>query len=138
MTEQAAPNNPVFLALVQQYQFMGLIHLGKMVHPESQKTERNLEAARASIEILGMLEEKTKGNLTSEEDRFLHQVLTNLRLNFVDEADRKEETPTDEKREEGKPKEGKPGEGEAGEGKPGENQQAGEQPAEEQPGDKDS
>ena len=128
MAEQAGPNNPVFLALVQQYQLMGLIHLGKMVHPESQKTEKNLEAARASIDILGMLEEKTKGNLSSEEDRFLQQVLTNLRLNFVDEAEHKEETPTDEKKEEGKP-----GEGTAGEGEPG-----AEQPAEEQPGDKDS
>jgi hypothetical protein len=123
MAEQLGANNPVFLALVQQYQFMGLIHLGKMVHPESQKTERNIEAARATIDILGMLDEKTKGNLTAEEDRFLQQVLTNLRLNFVDEAERKEETTTDEKKEEGKPEEGKPGE---------------EQPAAEQPGDKDS
>ena len=133
MTEQGGPNNPVFLALVQQYQLMGLIHLGKMVHPESQKTEMNLEAARASIDILGMLEEKTKGNLTSEEDRFLQQVLTNLRLNFVDEAERKEETSTDEKKEEGRPEEGQ-----SGEGKPGEEEPAGDQPAEEQPGDKDS
>lgn len=123
MTEQGGTNNPVFLALVQQYQLMGLIHLGKMIHPESQKTERNLEAARASIEILGMLEEKTKGNRTTEEDRFLQQVLTNLRLNFVDEADRKEETATDEKKEEEKPDEAKPAE---------------EQPADGQSGDKDS
>ena len=118
MTEQGDPNNPVLLALIQQYQLMGLIHLGKMVHPESQKSERNIEAARATIEILGMIEEKTKGNLTSEEDRFLQQVLTNLRLNFVDESDRKEETTTDEKKEEEKPEEGKP--------------------ADEQPGDKNS
>jgi hypothetical protein len=85
-----------------------------MVHPESQKTERNLEAAKMAIEVLGMLQEKTKGNLSEEEDRFLQQVLTNLRLNFVDESNRKEEAASDDKTEEDKP-EARPEEGRSGE-----------------------
>lgn len=103
MSEQEVHADQVFLALIQQYQFMALIHMGKMVHPESQQTERNLIAAKAAIDILGMLEAKTKGNLSKEEDGFLQQVLTNLRLNYVDEAKREEETPKDEEKEEEKP-----------------------------------
>jgi len=113
MSEQGSAASPIFLGLVQQYQFMALIHLGKMIHPESQKLERNLEAAKATIDILGTLEQKTKGNLAPEEDRFLQQVLTNLRLNYVDESKRKEET-TDEKSEEGRAEERGTSEGESG------------------------
>ncbi len=100
MPNEAGQSNPLFLGLVQQHQLMALIHLGKMVHPESQKTERNLEAAKVSIDLLGMLEEKTKGNLSHEEDQFLKQVSTNLRLNFVDEAQNKGGTDQDEQKEE--------------------------------------
>ncbi|MBD3160699.1 MAG: DUF1844 domain-containing protein [Candidatus Eisenbacteria bacterium] len=88
MTEQAATNEQ-FLGLVQRFQLEAWLFMGKMVHPESQKVERNLPAAKHVIDTLGMIEEKTKGNLSSEEERFLQQVVTTLRLNFVDEANRK-------------------------------------------------
>ena len=90
MPEERATNEH-FLALVQRFQIEAWLFLGKMVHPESQEVERNLGAAKHVIDSLGMLEEKTKGNLSSEEERFLKQVVTTLRLNFVDESNRKPE-----------------------------------------------
>jgi hypothetical protein len=93
MTEERYPDSDLFLGLVSQYQYLALIHLGKMVAPGAEKTERNLEAAKAMIDMLGMLESRTKGNLSSEEDRFLQQVVTNLRLNFIDESARPDESP---------------------------------------------
>jgi hypothetical protein len=47
-------------------------------------SEPNLEGARQMIEILALLEEKTKGNLTAEERTVLDQILYELRLRFVD------------------------------------------------------
>ncbi len=61
------------------------IHFGDMPDPNGNTlSEPNLEGARQMIEILALLEEKTKGNLTAEERTVLDQVLYELRLRFVD------------------------------------------------------
>ena len=61
------------------------IHLGDVPEPGGDRLpEPNLEGARQMIEILALLEEKTKGNLTAEERQVLEQVLYELRLRFVD------------------------------------------------------
>lgn len=52
--------------------------------PEAQSV--NLELARHTIDILGMLQEKTKGNLTEEEERLLSGMLYELRLKFVEKS----------------------------------------------------
>ncbi len=59
------------------------VHLGDAPHPESQKTEVNLVLAQQTIDLLGMLQEKTRGNLTPEEERFLQTLLSDLRLRYV-------------------------------------------------------
>ena len=60
------------------------IHFGDMSEPgEAAPSEPNLEGARQMIEILALLEEKTKGNLTIEERQVLEQVLYELRLRYV-------------------------------------------------------
>jgi len=82
----------LFGFFVMQHQMTAMVYLGKMVHPETGKIERNLEGARFSIDLLGMLEEKTRGNLTAEESRLLEQTLTNLRLNYMDEVRREKES----------------------------------------------
>ncbi|MDM7914606.1 MAG: DUF1844 domain-containing protein [Candidatus Eisenbacteria bacterium] len=89
--ETAASSSELFHYFVAQQQFTAMIYMGKIAHPESGKNERNLDAARFVIDILGMLEEKTRGNLSEDENRYLAHVLTNLRLNFVDEAGRPDE-----------------------------------------------
>ena len=67
------------------------IHFGDLPDPSSgQQAEPNLEAASQMIEILAMLEQKTRGNLTLEERQLLEQVLYELRMRFVDaQGDRK-------------------------------------------------
>ena len=56
------------------------VHLGDAADPESGETQPpNLEGARQMIDILGMLEEKTRGNLTAEERQMLEQGLYELR-----------------------------------------------------------
>ena len=62
--------------------------LGKIPDPVSGKTQKNLEMANNIIEILIMLEEKTKGNLTEEEARLLKTTITDLQLNYVDEKEK--------------------------------------------------
>ena len=63
-----------------------LVHLGDMSHPEAGHTAENLLLARQTIDILAMLEEKTRGNLTAEEARFLRDLLADLRLRFVERS----------------------------------------------------
>ena len=61
------------------------IHFGDLPDPESgQPVEVNLGGAAQMIEILALLEQKTKGNLTAEERSILEQVLYELRMRFVD------------------------------------------------------
>ncbi len=59
------------------------VHLGDAPHPESGDSGANLVLAKQTIDILGMLQEKTKGNLTAEEARFLENLLLDLRLRYV-------------------------------------------------------
>jgi hypothetical protein len=60
------------------------IHFGDVPDPSGATTSTpNLDGARQMIDILALLEEKTKGNLTAEERQVLEQVLYELRLRFV-------------------------------------------------------
>lgn len=63
-----------------------LVHLGEEPNPETQKTEVDLALAKQNIDILGLLEEKTKGNLTGEEERLLAQALFDLRMRYVERS----------------------------------------------------
>lgn len=61
------------------------VQFGDVTDPSSGKPAApNLEAAGQMIDMLALLEEKTKGNLTPDEDRFLKQVLYELRLRFIE------------------------------------------------------
>jgi hypothetical protein len=62
-----------------------LVHLGDAPHPETGKPgQKNLALAQQSIEILGMLEQKTKGNLSPEEAKLIDQLLLDLKLRYVE------------------------------------------------------
>ncbi|HZI02906.1 MAG TPA: DUF1844 domain-containing protein [Archangium sp.] len=65
-----------------------LIHLGEAPNPETGKAERDLILARQSIELLGMLHDKTSGNLTPEEKQLFDNLLADLRLRFVEASKR--------------------------------------------------
>jgi Domain of unknown function (DUF1844) len=60
-----------------------LVHLGEVPHPEGAGVEPNFPIAKQTIDILGMLREKTRGNLTHEEAQLLDQLLYDLRMKYV-------------------------------------------------------
>ncbi|MCX6825939.1 MAG: DUF1844 domain-containing protein [candidate division Zixibacteria bacterium] len=98
MTESNMKMDMNFFQLVFSLQLAAFQQMGKTVSPISGKIERNLEQARASIDMLAMLAEKTKGNLSEEEDKFLNSLLYELRMNFLDESNKKEpESKTEQK-----------------------------------------
>jgi Domain of unknown function (DUF1844) len=76
----------LFLQLVLGLQQAAMAGLGKLMNPMTGKIERNLEAAKNTIDTLGAIEARTRGNLEPDEQRVLAQVLTDLRLNYVDEV----------------------------------------------------
>lgn len=72
-----------FLSFVFSLGSSVLMYLGEAPNPETGQVEKNLPLARETIDVLALLQEKTKGNLTPEEDRFLGSLLYDLRLRFV-------------------------------------------------------
>jgi hypothetical protein len=64
------------------------MHLGDIPNPMTQQREKDLPAAKQMIDLLGILEGKTKGNLASDEERLLRQLLLDLRLRYVRETGR--------------------------------------------------
>jgi len=75
----------LFLQLILGLQESGMMALGKLMNPLSRKIETHLEAARDTIDTLAALEARTQGNLEPDEARVLQQVLTELRMNYLDE-----------------------------------------------------
>jgi Domain of unknown function (DUF1844) len=74
-----------FVAFVLSLAHTAAVHFGDIPDPVSgQKAEANLPAAQQMIDILALIEEKTRGNLTVEERQLLEQVLFELRLHFVE------------------------------------------------------
>lgn len=74
----------LFAQLVVQQSNMAMLLLGKVPHPQTGEKIRDIEAARLFIDQLEMLEAKTKGNLSKEEEQLLKQSLMSLRMAFVD------------------------------------------------------
>jgi hypothetical protein len=61
------------------------VHLGLIEDPATGKKDKNLSLAKQTIDILGMLEEKTSGNLSKEEENMLKNILYDLRILYVKE-----------------------------------------------------
>ncbi len=103
-----------FFSLVSMFATSAYQSMGKIANPMTGKVERNLESAQGMIDILIMLKNKTKGNLTEEETKILASSITDLQLNFVKEKDKpepeKKEEPKEEAKEEKKKEEEKGGE----------------------------
>lgn len=60
-----------------------MMALGELPHPVTQERQEDLEQARYLIDILGMLQTKTQGNLTAEEGQLLEGLLYELRMKYV-------------------------------------------------------
>jgi len=75
-----------FATFILSLSHSALMHLGEAPDPETNKLEVSLPLAKQNIDLLGLLEEKTKGNLTGDEERLLAQVLFDLRMRFVEKS----------------------------------------------------
>jgi len=74
----------LFTGMVLQQTQMALMLLGRLAHPETGETVRDIDGARLMIDQIEMLEAKTRGNLSEAEARLLKQNLTALRMAFVE------------------------------------------------------
>jgi hypothetical protein len=87
MSDQQDRSHLSFTAFVVSLARTAAIHFGDVPDPSSgQAGELDLEGAAQMIDILALLDQKTRGNLTAEERQVLEQVLYELRLRFVDAA----------------------------------------------------
>ena len=89
-----------FIQLVLMFQTAAMQQMGKLQNPITQKIERDLDQARFSIDMLEMLQSKTKNNLSENEKKFLEHTLFELRMNYVDEMSKEEQ----KKKQENSPK----------------------------------
>jgi hypothetical protein len=88
--EQEASSRPPidFPSYILSYYTQGLVLLGEVPNPYTNKKEEDVEAARHTIDILSMLEQKTKGNLSGEEQQLLETVIYELRMKFMAKTNR--------------------------------------------------
>lgn len=84
-------HSALFAHLVMQQVNMSLMFMGRLENPETGKADtKDLDAAKMFIDMLEMLETKTKGNRTPQEEVLLKQSLMNVRMAFVESVDAKQ------------------------------------------------
>jgi hypothetical protein len=87
---KAAPAGTAGLPAVDFHTFVlslgssALLHLGELEHPDVGAPQKDLPLAKHTIDILVMLEEKTRGNLTPAEEKLIGSLLYDLRLRYVE------------------------------------------------------
>lgn len=78
--------DPVFAEIVNMIVMQALVALGGMTTPDGQHIPPDLNLARHHIDVLALLAEKTKGNLTDEEQKLLDSALYEMQMRFVQAA----------------------------------------------------
>lgn len=85
---EAAPEGELpevdFSTFVLSLAHSALVHLGVAPGIDGERAERNLTLAKQTIDVVAILAEKTKGNLTGQEERLMEQLLYDLRLQYVE------------------------------------------------------
>ncbi len=97
-------NTILFTQLVYMFHTAAMQQMGKVKNPLTDKVERDLQQAQISIDMLDMLREKTRGNLSSEEERLVQTLLRELKLNYVDEINKEQRPPSQDQSQQGPPK----------------------------------
>jgi hypothetical protein len=77
--------------LTEMFRFQAWVAMGKVTNPMTGEVERDLGSARAAIDLLAELETKTEGNRSGDETKILQGVLTELRMNYLDEMKKPDE-----------------------------------------------
>jgi len=93
--EDLTRHDAVLLSLVAMFQDAGMRQLGKLAHPLTGKPERDLDSARATIEVLEMLQAKCRANTPPAVMRVLDTAIFELQMNWLDESKRAPEVPAD-------------------------------------------
>ena len=94
--------NQLFITLVSSLSSQAWIQMGKIKNPVSDEIEKNLDAASMTIDMLSMIQEKTKNNLDEYESKLLDQSLKDLKMNFVFEKNSSTNQDSEPKKEEKK------------------------------------
>ena len=81
-------HDQLFIQLLYLMHHTAMQELGKIANPVTGEVKRDLEKAQQAVDMLEMLEEKTKGNLSEELEKTQAMMLSELRLNFVDEENK--------------------------------------------------
>lgn len=93
----------LFQHLVVMFQTLALQQMGKLTSPITGKVERDLHQAKITVDMLGMIQKKTEGNLEENEKKILDTVMMELQMNYIDEtaraAEEEEAGPVDEENE---------------------------------------
>jgi len=72
-----------FVSFILSLNTTALFHMGELAHPESGQKVIDLELAKHTIDTLSLLEDKTRGNLDSQENELLTKVLYELKMHFI-------------------------------------------------------
>jgi len=80
-----------FLSLLIALHASAMQYMGKLKSPITGKIERNLDIVRETIDTIEAIKIRTEGNLDDDEEKFVNNLLTELRLNFIGELEKKEE-----------------------------------------------
>ena len=89
-------NDQLFMQLLYMFHTSATQGLGKMADPTG-RVNRNLEYVSQTIDLMEMLKDKTKGNISEDIEKVLEGMLSELRLNYVDEKAKPEEKKVEEK-----------------------------------------
>ncbi|MEN6310790.1 MAG: DUF1844 domain-containing protein, partial [Acidobacteriota bacterium] len=76
-----------FSSIIVLFYFPALIHLGLMEDPASGERRENMVLAKRNIDLLDLLRDRTKGNLEAEEEKFLENVLSQLKMAYLKKAE---------------------------------------------------
>lgn len=75
-----------FISFVGSLAASALMHMGEMIAPDQPDDMRDLAAAKQMIDLIDLLKEKTRGNLTDEESKMMETLTYNLKMRFVKES----------------------------------------------------
>jgi len=90
-------NTQLFMGLCSSLVTQAWMQLGKIKNPMTDKVETDLDAASLTIDMLGMLKDKTKGNISDDESKIIDQSINELRMNYIaSKGGKNEDSPEEE------------------------------------------
>jgi len=98
--ESKLTEQQLFDQLISSLVHSAWVYLGKIKNPMNDKLEKNVDQASVQIDMLDMLFKRMTGNLSEEEDKYFGHVIRELKMNFVEEKNKPEESDSSESVEE--------------------------------------